>query len=59
MEHSEEQPSEALMNTAMGMNKRYTTVEEDDGEECEVAWGDLSGAALNPQDARKARGEEI
>ena len=43
----------------MEMKKKYRTIEEDDEAECEVAWGDVSGAALNPQDVRKARAEEI
>ena len=45
--------------TAKDLAKKYRTVEEDDGEEFQTAWDDVSGAALDPREATRARGEEI
>ena len=59
VEYSEERTSQELMNIAKAMNKRYETVEEEDETEVEIAWHDVSGAALSPRAVRRARVEEI
>ena len=41
------------------MEDKYKIVEEDDPEEIECAWDDVSGAALDPQKVKQARREEI
>ena len=47
------------MGTAIGLRDKYGTIEEDHEGACEMAWDDVSGATLNPQDVRTARQEEI
>ena len=59
IEYSDERSSQELMNIAKSLNNKYKTVEEEDGVELEIAWGDASGAALNPTEVRRVRMEEI
>ena len=48
-----------LMEEANSITENYKTVEEDQSEELEIAWDDVSGAELDPRDVRRARTEEI
>ena len=41
------------------IKKKYKIVEEDESEELEIIWDDMSGAELDPKAVRRARGEEI
>ena len=41
------------------MKQKYRTVEEEDEENNEMAWGDVSGVELDPAVVRKARQEDI
>ena len=41
------------------LEKKYKIVEEDNTMELEMAWDDVSGAALDPERVKKARQEEI
>ena len=59
MEHDENQSSRSIMNVAKQTKEEYTIVEEDDPEELEMAWDEVSGAELDPKMVRKAREEEI
>lgn len=59
VEDDEKKSSKDLMNEARRIEKKYRTVEEEDAFENEVAWGDVSGAALDPKEVRRARNEEI
>ena len=59
MEHGEKWSSKDLLNTAKQFNKKYKTIEEDNEEEMEIAWDDVSGAELDPQKVKRAREEEI
>lgn len=59
VEHSEEQTSKDPLHAAKQLEKRFRTIEEDDQEELEIVWDDVSGAELHPTGARKAREEEI
>ena len=54
-----ETSSRDLMNAPRQISTRYTTVEEDKSAELEAAWDDVSGAALDPKEVRRARSEEI
>ena len=48
-----------LMNKeAQRLKERYQTVEEKNDEELESAWDDVSGAALDPSEIKRARAEE-
>lgn len=51
--------SKELHVCAEDIKKKYATVEEKNDEELEDAWGDVSGAALDPKMVRKARQEEM
>ena len=41
------------------MHNKYKTIEEEDDGGLELAWDDVSGAALDPQSVKRAREEEI
>ena len=58
VEPSSTTSSGELRKTAEELKRRYRTVEEDNDEELEEAWDDVSGAQLDPKAVRKARGEE-
>ena len=51
--------SKELMKEAKRIKERYQIVEEEDENEYFEAWDDVSGAALNPQEVKRARREEI
>ena len=59
IKYDEECTSKELLHAAKQLEKKYKTVEEDDTEELEIAWDDVSGAELDPKKDRKAREEEI
>ena len=59
MEYNEEISSKRLMEMAKQLEKKYKTIEEEEEWNDEVAWDDVSGAALNPHEVRRARAEEI
>ena len=40
-------------------HETYKTIEEENEDELEVAWDDVSGAELDPQKVRRTREEEI
>ena len=48
-----------MKQEARELQHKYRIVEEDDQEEWEIAWDDVSGAALDPSAVKKARAEEI
>ena len=48
-----------LLDVAKNMGSRCKTVEEEENELLEEAWGDVSGARLKPEEVRKARQEEV
>ena len=48
-----------LIDEANQIKGKYRTVEEDQTEELEIAWDDVSGAELDPKAVRQARMEEI
>ena len=48
-----------LMNVAKETRSQYRTVEEDNQEELEEAWDDVSGAQLDPKAVKAARVEEV
>ena len=48
-----------LYACAESLKRKYTTVEEDNEEELEAAWDDVSGATLDPKLVRQARQEEM
>ena len=56
---NEDTDSVELLNVAKDMEARYKTVEEEDNELLEEAWGDVSGARLRPGEVKKARQEEV
>ena len=58
MDETEEASSIELMNLAKVLAEEYRTVEENDQKE-HIAWDDVSGAALDPKEAKRARREEI
>ena len=49
----------SMQQEADQLRKRYPIVEEDNDEESEQAWDDVSGATLDPSAVKKARAEEI
>ena len=51
--------SKELMNVAETLRERYRTVEEPECKTLEVAWDDVSGAALKLEEVKRARKEEI
>lgn len=51
--------SDQMKIEAAAMHGKCRTVEEDQGNELEVAWDDVSGAEFDPESARKARAEEM
>ena len=59
VEYSDERSSQEFMNIAKELSKKYKTVEEDNDVALEIAWDDVSGAALNPKEVGRARMEEI
>ena len=59
IECDEECASKELLHTAHQLETKYKTVEEDDTEELEIVWDDVSGAELDPGKVRKFREEEI
>ena len=59
MDDTRDVSSKELMNVAKQMSSEYQSVEEDNQEEMEAAWDDVSGAALNPKAVKRARKEEI
>ena len=48
-----------LINEANRIKEKYRTFEEDQNEELEIAWDDVSGAELDRKAVRQARMEEI
>ena len=48
-----------FVKVAKEVQSRYRVVEEDDQEELEEAWDDVSGAQFDPKVARTARTEEV
>ena len=52
MQHDENTTSEAMVKEANKLKKKYETVEEEDKNENEEAWDDVSGAALDPKEVR-------
>ena len=59
IESDEQQTSTDLTKTKRQLEEKYQTVDEDEEIESEVAWDDVFGAALCPQQVRKAREEEV
>ena len=59
IEHDDQRTSRDPLKTAKEIANKYKTIEEDDGAEMEIAWDDVSGVALDPQEMRRARREEI
>lgn len=59
MEHNEECSSREFLNIAKQTPKKYKAIEEDNEVELDQAWGDVSGATLNPKMVRRAREEDI
>ena len=59
VEYNDEQSSKDLIEVAKQLEKKYKTVEAEDEWQDEVAWDDVSGAALSPEEVRRARAEEI
>ena len=51
--------AKSLMNMAEKIEKKCETVEEHDEGVMEEAWDDVSGRALDPEQVKKARKEEI
>ena len=51
--------SDQMKQEAESIRKRYKTIEEDQDEELEMAWDDVSGAQSNPEAIKKARMEEV
>lgn len=47
------------MNAVRGLQKQCQTIAENNQDEMEMAWDDVSGAELNPAYVKKARREEI
>ena len=41
------------------MKNQYKTVEDDNGDEMDIAWDDVSGATLDPKAVRRARMKEF
>ena len=56
---NKEGDTKRMATEAESIKEKYKTVEEDNDEELETAWDDVSGAELDPKVVRKARGEEI
>lgn len=50
--------SRDTMNMSEGLEKQYKTVEENNDEEIEMAWDDVSGVGPNPGSVKKAGQEE-
>lgn len=59
VEQGAEDDGRSLTRAEKELKRKYKTVEENNDDELEVAWGDVSGAALNPKAVRKDRQEEI
>ena len=51
--------SDDLMKVARELKTRYETVEEPEDKRFDVAWGDVSGAELDPGKVKTARAEEV
>ena len=59
MDATNETNGQSLKQVANKIIARYRTVEEDNEEELQQAWDDVTGAALDPKEVRRARREEI
>lgn len=59
MEYNEQTSSRELLNIAKQLYDQYRIIEEDNANELEVAWDDVSGAILDPKEVRRARTGEI
>ena len=57
--YNDEGTSKSLMEMAKQLEKKYKTIGEEDEWDNEVARDDVSGAALKPEEVRRARAEEI
>ena len=55
----EGESSQELQKSAEKLKHKYRIVEEDNEEQIEAAWDDVSGAELNPRMVEEARKEEI
>ena len=55
----ESSDAKQMATEANSINEKHKTVEEDNNEELEIAWDDVSGADLDPKAAGRARAEEI
>ena len=51
--------SQDLKRSAEKLKKKYRTVEEEDDEQLEIAWDDVSGAEINANMVKDARREEM
>ena len=51
--------ADQMNSEAKQLKEKHPTVEEDNGEELELAWDDVSGAKLDPVAVKKARAEEV
>ena len=57
--NSKEADTKSMMEEAGQMKDKCRTAEEDNDQQFEIAWDDVSGAEFDPKVVRKARGEEI
>ena len=51
--------SKQIMEIAEELKTKYKTMEENEVDFGEKAWGDVSGVALDPKEIERARREEI
>lgn len=59
MDYDESLSSKELLNASKQAQQQYKTIEEEQDEELDVVWDDVSGAILDPKEVRRAREEEI
>lgn len=59
VENNNETTSGDLMKEVGKLKEKYMIIEEDEIDQDEEAWDDVSGAQLDPQEVRRARKEEI
>ena len=59
MDYDDKQTSGEMKQAAKRLEEKYDIVEEDQEEELEIAWDDVSGATLDPKQVRSARQEEV
>ena len=59
MDNVRQVSSKELMSVAKQVAEEYQIVEEDDNDELDAAWDDVSGAALDPKEVKRARREEV